>query len=42
MFLGDMYLKGKAFFILSDDLKTTFSLTFFWKDPKMSFNCFLT
>ena len=30
MCLGNMSLKRKAFFILLDDLKTTFSLTFFF------------
>ena len=40
MCLGNMSLKRKAFVILLDDLKTTFNLTIFWQDRKMSFNCF--
>ena len=36
MFLDDMYLKRKAFFIRLDTLKTTFSLTFFSQDEKIT------
>ena len=34
MCLGNMSLKRKAFFILLDDMKITFSLTFFDKMEK--------
>ena len=42
MCLGNMSLKRKAFFILLDDVKITFSLTFFDKIEKCPLTVFLT